>query len=257
MKYFTAILIFFAFTACGQIKPKHNLPDKKITRDFEQDVNTLLPIGESTVEIMDQVMMSPRRMELMAKAQKALQANPEWFKQQQKIFEETHKATPYDPRVGMTEAEWEEFKKLMATMSDMYVVSSGKAKVVVSKTNDIVSFKSDGKLSYLNSITIDVKNKTVKVDDYSLRFLDTVYVTSADNVFKSSWKGYTFEFSNRDSALTEIPTSQEELGKVSMKLYGFTIGLFGTTNKTFIKFSGSEIKNGQSIMNYEIPIVFQ
>lgn len=256
MKFLAAILAFFVLTACGRTKPKSDSSVKKITRDFEQDMNTLVPPGEYTVDIMDQVMMSPRRAELYAKFQKAIQANPEWFKLQEKIFEETHKATPYDPRVGMTESEWQEYKKLMDTMNDMYVESSGKAKVVVLKANDIISFKSEGSLSYLNSVTIDVKNKTVKIDEYTLPLLDTICVTNVDNVFKTSWRGYRFQFSNRDPTLTEIPTTQEELSKISMKLYGLMIGLFEKTNKTYIEISGSELKNGQKLMDYKIPIVF-
>lgn len=142
-------------------------------------------------------------------------------------------------------------------MSDMYVESSGKAKVLISKTNDIISFRSEGKLSYLNSVTIDIKNKTVKMDEYTLPFLDTINVTNADNVFKTPWRGYRFQFSNRDPTLTEIPTTQEELSKISMKLYGFMIGLFEKTNKTYIEISGSELRNGQKIMGYKIPIVFE
>lgn len=257
MKLLTAILALFILTACGQTKPKSDSSVKKITWDFEQDLTTVIPPGEYTVDIMDQVMMSARRVELNAKFQKAIQANPEWFKLQDKIFEETHKAPPYDPRVGMTESEWEEYKKLMGTMNDMYVVSSGQAKVVVSKANDIISFKSDGKLSYLNSVTIDINNKTVKMDEYTLPFLDTINVTDADNIFKTPWRGYRFQFSNRDPSLTEVPMTQEELSKISMKLYGFMIGLFEKTNKTYIEISGSEIKNGQKIMGYKIPIFFQ
>lgn len=69
MKLLTAILALFVLTACGQTKPKSDSSVKKITRDFEQDLNTLIPPGEYTVDIMDQVMMSPRRVELNAKFQ--------------------------------------------------------------------------------------------------------------------------------------------------------------------------------------------
>lgn len=255
MKLFTKILLLTFLAACSQA-PSNNKPtDKKITRDFLHDVDMLLPTGEFTVDIMDEVIMSSRRKELQEKFMQAIKANPEWFMQQQKIVEQTGKGISYDPRLGMTEAEWEEYKKFMDSMSDMQVSSSGTAKVDVVKNGDIISFKSDGKLAYLNATIIDTKNKTVKVSEYLLPLIDTVCVTNADNVFKTAWRGYKFQFSNPENIT--MPTTPEELANYSGMLYGLTLGLFEKTGKTYIEISGSEISQGRRIINYKIPIVFQ
>lgn len=259
MKIFTTILLLTFLTACDQTQSNDKPTDKKITRDFLHDVNMLLPNGEFTVDIMDEVTISPRRKELQEKFMQAVKANPEWFNQQQKIVEQTGKRISYDPHLGMTEAEWEEYKEFMNTMSDMQVHSSGTAKVQIIRNGDIISFKSDGKLAYLDSTTIDTKNKTVKVFEYLLPFIDTVCVTNADNVFKTAWRGYKFQFSDPEHVPMPItiPTTQEELANYSMILYGLTLGLFEKTGQTYIEISGSEISQGRRIINYKIPIVVQ
>lgn len=255
MKLIGTILALTFLTACGQTQSQSKLTDKKITRDFQQDMASLLPTGEYTVDIMDEVTMSPRRQELQEKFMQAMKANSEWFMQQQKIIEQTGQGISYDPRLGMTEAEWKEYKKFMDSMSDMQVTSSGTAKITVSKTNDIITFKSEGKLSSLNQTSIDIKNKTVKVNNNILPLIDTICVTNADNVFKSAWRGYKFQFS--DPANATMPTTQEELANFSMSLYGLTLGLFDKSGKTYIEISGSETSGGQQLVRYKIPIVFQ
>jgi len=255
MKLIGTILALIFLTACGQIQSQSTLTDKKITRDFQQDLASLLPTGEYTVDIMDEVTISPRRQELQEKFMQAMKEEPEWFMQQQKIVEQTGNGISYDPRLGMTEVEWEEYKKFMDSMSDIQVSSSGTAKVKVIRNGDIISFKSDGKLAYLNSTTIDSKNKTVKVFEYFLPLIDTVCVTNADNVFKTAWRGYKFQFSNPENAT--MPTTQEELANFSMTLYSFTLGLFAKTGKTYIEISGSETSQGRQLIKYKIPIVFQ
>lgn len=255
MKVLSVIMLLTFLTSCGQSQDKGTTTNKKITRNFQDDINSLLPTGEYIVDIMDEVTMSPRRQELQEKFMTAMKENQAWFLEQQKIVETTGKGISYDPRLGLTEAEWEEYKKFIDSMSDMQVVSSGTAKVTVTKTDETVSFKSDGKLSYLNETTIDLKNKEVKVFDYSLPLIDTICVANADNVFKSSWRGYKWQFS--DPANTTMPTTQEELANFSMKLYGLTLGLFDKTGKTYIEISGSETSEGRQTIRYKIPIVFQ
>lgn len=255
MKLTGTILAFTFLIAYIQAHSQSALTDKKITRDFQQDLASLLPAGEYTVDIMDEVIMSPRRQELQEKFMQAAKTNSEWFMQQQKIIEQTGKGISYDPRLGMTEAEWEEYKKLMYSMSDMQVSSSGTAKVIVSKKNDIITFKSEGKLASLNNTSIDIKNKTVKVNNNILPLIDTICVTNPDNVFKTAWRGYKFQFTDPPNAT--MPTTQEELSNFSMSLYGFTLGLFDNSGKTYIEISASETSGGQQRIRYKIPIVFQ
>lgn len=203
---------------------------------------------------MDVVTVSARRQELQAKFMQALKANPDWFMRQLNIAKTTGKKISYNPKVGMTKAEWKEFIKLMDNMSDMQAVSSGTAKVTISKSNDIISFKAEGKLSCLNSTTIDIKNNVVKVFNYTLTPTDTICVTNADNVFKSAWRGYEWKFS--EPANAQLPATKNALAHFSMKLYEFTLALFDKTGKSYIEISGSEMTEGKQTVKYQIPIVF-
>jgi hypothetical protein len=254
MRTLTLLFVFAFLSSCGQQTGKAS-QQKQITRSLQQDINALIPAGEITVDVMDQVSISPRRAELQAKFMQAMKENPDWFLQQQKLVESTGQAVAYDPRLGMMEEEWNEYKILLENMNDMNAVSSGKEKLTVTKQNCIIRFRAGEKLSSLNSTMIDTKNNIVKVFDYTLTPTDTICVTNPDNGFKSSWRGYKWQFSNPSDV--SMPTSSEELADLSMSLYSFTVGLFDKTGKTYIEIAGSETKQGKQIVRYRIPIVFQ
>jgi len=242
------------FSACGQPLSNITSGKKKITRELKQDIASLIPSGTMTVDIMDEVTMSPRREELQRKFMLGVKMNREWFMEQQKLVETTGREITYDPKLGMSKPEWEDYKQLAENMSDMKAISSGKVQVTVIKENDVISFKSDGKLSHLNSVTIDLKNNVVMFANNTLNLVDTIHVASDDNVFKSAWRGYKWQFSNPENPV--MPTSQTPLESFSMQLYGLTLGLFEKTGKTYMEISGSEVSNGVQTLRYKIPIVF-
>ncbi len=247
-------LILTFLSACGHSPNKENVVEQKISRNIQKDIDLLIPSGEIMVEIMDEVTMSPRRQVLQAKLMQAMRDNSEWFMEQQELVETAGGIISYDPRLGMTEPEWEEYKKYLNDMSDMQVVASDRMKVIITKSNGIISFKANGKLSHLNATTIDTQNNIVKMNSYKLIPLDTICVTSADNVFKSAWRGYKWQFSEPENVT--MPTTPEEFANFSTKLYGLTLGLFEKTGKTYIEISGSEISEGMQTIRYKIPIVF-
>lgn len=255
MKLTTTIFALAFLIACGQSQPRSTIFDKEVTKDFQEDVFSLLPTGEYIVDIMDKVTISPRRQELQEKFMQATKVNSEWFTEQLKNVEETGKGISYDQRLGMTAEEWEEYKNLMDNMKDIQVSSSGTTTVKVSKKNDIITFKSGGKLVSLNNTSIDTKNKTVTIDNSILPLIDTIIVNNSDNAFRTAWRGYKFQFSDPPNAT--IPTAQEDLANFSMSIYGFTLGLLDKSGKTYIEISASEIREGQQLTRYKIPIVFQ
>ena len=254
MKLIITLMSLSFFSACGQTPTKIPISDKKITRNISEDINTILPTGEFVVDIMDEVTISPRRQELQTKFTEGMKANPEWYLQQRKIAEETGKGIAYDTRIGMNEQEWEEYKKMSTNTSDMQAISTGTAKVLITKINDTISFKAEGKLSFLNATTINLKDSTVNIFDYKLMLIDTVNVSRAENIFKSAWRGYKWQFSQKSS--NKMPMTQEELANFSMKLYGLTLGIFEKTKKSYIEVSGAERIGGKQNVKYRIPIVF-
>ena len=254
MKILAAIPLLILLTASIPFDFSIKGIEKDIVWDFKKDVETLLPTGSHTVDVMDIVTMSKRREELMHKMLEGQGKNYEWYMKQLKIAVETKKAIPYDPRLGVTEKEWEELKIMFADMSDMKATSSGTEKVEVIRNGDLVSFKSAGKLASLNSTIIDIKTMEIKVDGHVLRLRDTINIRDSVHVFKSPWKGYKFHYS---SGNTTLPATPEELRKISSQLYDFTLGCMEKTRKTYIVMKGQEMVGGQITISYEIPVIFQ
>src|SRR5688500_3126680 len=102
MKLLVVLAVATIFYGCGQAQT----PTKQITENLEKDVSGLLPASQVTVDIMDQIAMSPRRAELTAKVRKSMEENKEWWLEQVQTAQKTGKPAPYDPRFGVTEPEW-------------------------------------------------------------------------------------------------------------------------------------------------------
>lgn len=247
-------LMYAGLSGCAQGLPKAGQEKPRITRDLQADLASLFPSDTVEVEIMDQVVMSPRRQELMAKYTAAIEKDPVWFLENQNPNDETGKTTEYDPRIGLTKTELEELQGMFDNMEDMKAVSSGTERVVVLRSDGVLRFRSQGRLEFLNSVTIDGRNNTASIAGYQLTALDTVCVNSADHVFKSSWRGYSWEFCNPRNVVA--PTTVDELSKFSMTLYKVTVGLLEKSGRTILQVKGSEIHEGLNTVRYEFPLFF-
>lgn len=255
MKIILSFLTLICLWISGGSQTNSAKLHKRIIRDFDKDINALLPVGEVVVDIMDGVRMSPRREELMSKFLIASKKYPDFIFQRQKLAEETGNVGPYDPRLGLTIEEKKELDSLSDDLSDMFAITTDTARVLILKKGNIISFKTKhSRLSYLNFLTIDTKNSIVKILNYTLTPSDTICVAKETNIYKSRWRAYRWEFSKKSNKI--MPSTQSELSKFSMEFYELTIGLFEKTGKTFFKFKGNEITNGKSTLNYEVPIVF-
>ena len=252
--YFPLIIVCF-LAACSNSEKKVVVQQKSITRDFQDDLNALLPSGEFIVDIMDKIKMTPRSQALQDKFMAAMKADPEWFLQQQRFAKETGKEPPYDARLGMTEAEWNEYKSLMNNTENMEAEPSGSENLTISNIGGRIHFKSTGKLEYLNFISLDISKKEVYMFDHTLSLLDTICVKTDKNVFKTAWRGYEFQYT--DDKNREMPKTSEELRKISMKLFTFTLGLFPKSGRTYIEIAGSEVVNGKDVVRFKVPFVIR
>ncbi len=255
MKQLPALFLLCLIASCSLPEKKVEIKQKTITRDFQVDLNALLPSGEYTVDIMDKIKMSPRRQELQSKFMAAMKADPDWFLQQQRFVEETGKEPPYDARLGMTEAEWNEYKSIMNNIEDMEAEPSGSETLSISNVGGSIRFKSSGKLEYLNFLSIDISKKEVYMFDHTLSLLDTICVKTDKNVFKTAWRGYEFQYT--DDKNRSMPKSGEELKNITMKLFTFTLGLFPKSGRTYIEIAGSEVVKGKDIVRFKVPFVIR
>ena len=255
MKQLPALFLLCLRASCSQPEKKAVVNQKAITRDFQDDLNALLPSGEFVVDIMDKIKMTPRSQALQDKFMAAMKADPEWFLEQQRLVKETGKEPPYDTRMGMTEAEWTEYKSLMNNSENMEAEPSGSETIIISNIGGSIHFKSTGKLEYLNFISIDISKKEVYMFDHTLSLLDTICVKTDKNVFKTAWRGYEFQYT--DNKNIDIPKSTKELRNISMKLFTFTLGLFPKSGRTYIEIAGSEVVKGKDIVRFKVPFVIR
>lgn len=99
-----------AISACADAQPAPARPAAAA-----DSVRALLPVGTLRVDVMDMA-ASPRMNELTQRLQAAAQANQAWF--QEAIRRSTPgEPLPYDPRLGMTEAEYQEYLGLARSLT--------------------------------------------------------------------------------------------------------------------------------------------
>jgi hypothetical protein len=182
---------------------------RSITRDVSRDLDLLIPAGQLKVDVRDEMKVSPRRAELLQRFTESIRENSEWFMQAYKKTLETNEKLAYDSRLGLSEEEWKEFGKMNEENIGIEMVSSSYERVTVKRKKGVISFKTGEKLDALNELTIDTKRNKVTMFGYELAPQDTICVVDPTNVFKSTWRGYKWQYVEPEDAT--MPTSQEEL----------------------------------------------
>jgi hypothetical protein len=132
-------------------------PSTAITKLQEFDgPHDVIVEGRLTVDIM-QIVGPPRLIEFGQRIQQAVRANPDWWLQQ--VENRTlGEPLPYDPRLGLSKAEYDEFLAMkMATQK------KAEATLVVTKKEDNVYVFDGGRaLPDFTGIEIDLKNDVVR-----------------------------------------------------------------------------------------------
>ncbi|OYU96557.1 MAG: hypothetical protein CFE21_09235 [Bacteroidetes bacterium B1(2017)] len=246
-KKILAIFISVLTLSCTQKTPETTrLP---LTRNLIIDLNSLLPVGKSIVDIMDGIKNDDKIQALSEKLKKGVSENYDWFLDFQKALQPGQKM-PYHPNLGMTEKEYAE---LMGYYDQIEAISTGKEELEITRTDDTYSFKTSGKLNLLNSLTVNPSKNEVLMGGRPLTKFDTVYVADGTNAFKSSWRGYKWTFEEPTYSDLEKLRNPETVNMKSIKL---TLGRLDNSTKTLLIFSVKEVKNGQRTINVETPIIF-
>ncbi|MBB4110225.1 hypothetical protein [Pedobacter zeae] len=248
-KRHTSYLILFMvfFSSCMQAQT--TISDQKLTGDIKKDLTRLLPIGAVKADIIDGVRQNPRQMELAKKLQSSIAQNYEWFVDYMKAVPQGEKI-PYHAKLGLTK---EEYMELINFMDNIEMVSTGKENIAIQIKNDMIYFKSQNKLSKLDSLTIDLKNNMVSFGKIKMPFADKLNITTDKNALKSKWEGYSW--------ILEEPkdvdaNAMKDLNSLKMRQYKFTIGKLEKTGKTYMSLKGREIENGTKTIDFELPVQF-
>lgn len=226
-----------------------NISRDKLTGNIENDLKILLPNGEVSADIMDGVFQAPRQMELIRKFQSSIKKNHEWFVDYMKTMPEGQQM-PYHVNLGLTKEEYDE---LQGFMDNIEAVSTGVENISIKLTDDIIHFKSQNKLSVLDSLTIDLKRNIVSLGQFKMPFADTINVTSEKNGLKSKWTGYSWVMEEpKNFDFNQL----KDLSSLKMKQYKLTIGRLAKNGKTYMSLKGREIEGGAKIVDFELPVQF-
>lgn len=248
-KRHTSYLILFMVFFSGCMQAQTTISDQKLTGDIKKDLISLLPIGTVKADIIDGVQQNPRQIELTKKLQSSITQNYEWFVDYMKAVPPGEKM-PYHVKLGLTKEEYDE---LMDLMDNIEMVSTGTENIAVQIKNDIIYFKSQNKLSKLDSLTIDLKNNMVSFGQIKIPFADKLNITSDKNALKSKWMGYSW--------ILEEPkdldiNAMKDLSNLKMRQYKLTIGRLEKNGKTYMSLKGREIENGVKTVDFELPVQF-
>lgn len=127
--------------------------DAVAQRAFPLDsVRALLPAGTLRMDAMD-LAPSPRMAELAARLQAAIQRNPEWFQEQVRRAR-PGEPLPYDERLGLTRAEYDEYQRLAAGMGLRKVAE---APLTVRAEGSRLVFDGGAGLADLTGVAIDLQ----------------------------------------------------------------------------------------------------
>ncbi|GAB5566122.1 MAG: hypothetical protein Wins2KO_31850 [Winogradskyella sp.] len=216
---------------------------------IQAELHDLLKVGLSSVDIMDDIKQNPRQAELMAKFQKGIENNYEWFAENMQNVAPGH-PMPYHPNLGLSKEEYEEFQILI---KDIEIASSGVEDVEIIKNDSTISFKSNGKLKILDAIKINLDRNEITMGEYTLFYSGPANIDNDKNGLKSKWKGHNwiYEFPKDLSA-----DKMKDIENLIAKNYKFTIGKLEKNGKTFMQIKGLEINKGVKEVQFDIPIMF-
>jgi hypothetical protein len=143
-----------------------------------------MPSGRVAVEVMEQY-APPRLTELTQKFQRAVAADPAWWQQH------VAKATPgkpiaYDPRTGLTEAEFQEFLVLPESIQ---LLPARVDTVVVVQTKNGWRFDDASRFAAVRGIEIDTVRNRVSTPQFGELPASNPIVASAAQKVTGAWGG--------------------------------------------------------------------
>jgi hypothetical protein len=236
------IAIAFVLLSCNRV------PEKNMA--ITQDLLSYLPEGKFDVQVFGEVSYGdPMLVTLQKKMTEAIQKNAEWFAEYRK---NNSLPLPYHKNLGLTPAEYNEFLRLSSANKPILKRTSVLSLDIMHKKTEI-QFRGVGQLQFFDDVIIHFKDRSITLDEKKLKYLTEESAPDTNNIFRSPWKGYTWQYLSPDNAL-QIP--KDEYQKKNVTIYKVTIGKLEKGNRTFIITKGIEYDKGEKVFDFEAPIIF-
>lgn len=217
--------------------------------DIKTVLNTLLIEGTVKAELIGGINMTPKSAALVAKFRSAIQQNPDSIFKYLGKSNDSGNSRPDPAFLDMTEEEIVELGNILSNFDPV----STKETFEIVKSDSRITFKADGTLAELGSVTINTDDLKVSIGEYTLLLTDTVNIENDQNIMKSKWRGYTWRY--------EFPedfdlSSLGGISQLSIKLYIFTIGKLEKNGKTYMSIKGRELIDGVEEIRFLYSLVF-
>lgn len=191
----------------------------------------------------------PRLLELQKRMTEAVKQKSAWFKEYKQMYGQP---VPYHPNLGLSQDEYKELLQLYSQNKPELQLSAVEDVEVTAKKNSIL-FKGKNDLQFMNDLEIDIRNNLVRLNGHELEFLEEENTNDADNIFRTSYSAYTYQFLEPGNA---VKLSPNDYKKQNVSIYKVTIGKLERGNRTFMIIKGLEFDGGQKTFDFEAPIIF-
>lgn len=191
----------------------------------------LLPPGPVLVEVLE--LSFPRRyIELSKRLQDAFQADPAWF-QARVASNQPGQPLPYDPKLGLSEAEYREFVQLSGQLTAQ---PSMTATLHVEATPSGWRFNERTTLVALQNVTIDTAQGVVHTSFGTLSASSPVY-PSASQRAAGQWTASRWQ---------QEPTASNAFSAT------FAVGRFTADGRLVVYLQAREIQNGTLVRRADL-----
>ncbi len=222
----------------------HGIANAQVT-----SVPSILSEGIWPADIMSDVKNPEKFMPLAQKFAEAVQKNREWYLDYVKMHQHT-KPLPYHPNLGVTQQEYEEFRKLT---KEMELVSSARIQLQIITDGNLIRFKTtdtSGITPILNRTVIDLEKNAVLIDSIRLTYEKEVRVTDSTNAMKSKWSGHKWSFQDPEDLDIENISSDG----FNAAAFNFTVGKLESSGNTLLHYKIVIIKDGKRTAQLDIPL---
>lgn len=217
--------------------------------DIQEDVMKILPAGKYDAQIYGQVAYgSPRLVALQKKMTEAIQKNAQWFAEYKA---QNSLPLPYHPNLGLSPGEYKEL--IILSQDDKpRLKKTGAEVLLIIQEKHSIRFDGMRVLEFLDDVEINFMSNTVTMNQNKLKFLSEESSADTNNIFRSPWKGYSWQLLQPANAM-EIP--RDKYGKNNIRIYKFTVGKLERGNRSFIIAKGFQYSKGEVEFQFEAPII--
>ena len=193
MHIFKFPFLLILLTSCWNT-PRVRIPTD-VNIEVDKKFNDYLKEGEYKVEYYPGKEVTPEHKKIIQKLSKLIETNARTQKYFSKIKE--GEKVEYNSNIGISRQEYD-------LLNDLFVYKAPKkhnGTLTISKNEDLIVFKGDGKLNLLDSVTVNINRLSASFKQYNMkRIRDSIDLSNEDIPIGDTLETYEF-YSGPDGLL--------------------------------------------------------